>query len=1161
MTFSRTSTGAATSRSSCPRAFSSAFSIRRALRLWLACALIALAAGGAGVARAQSSLPVIGLDIAPSIIAENAGQQAAIGTLRRYFSDNSRPLTVKLSSGLPQTLGVPATVTIPSGQDHITFPISVTDDSELNGTRTALVTASAEGYYDTFFAASISDDEALFEMSADPSRISENGGRATVTLRRAQSSAGVAEDILLASSVPGALTLPEKVRFESGQRALTFEVVGVDNDKFDGARTVSISARRDRSGQIITADVVLIDNELDLTISAPSTIAENAGGALFATVSRTRAAAEQSSIAVSVSSSDASELLGSLGVVMAQNQTEVRVPLQAIDDLLVDGVQEVTLTATASGYNSDAQTVSVADNDTPEMLLSLNTASASESSEPAAATGTLRRNTPTTSEVTVALRSSLPRVVVPPSVTMARGAVEVRFPIRVVDNAVRDGNANVSISASAAGFPARSATLLVLDNDGPSLQIEISPSQVLEGLSKADSPAAVGVITRLNAPLGQALSVTISSSDKNVALLAKMPAPVASPTPAPSPTQVPDPNAPAVPEGSQALTLTIPAGQSSVRFVLLTPDDSIPTDLRTATISAVASGLNQAAVAVDVRDNDDRAELRVGMEALIASTDTDKGAQDPKFDGPRVDENAGPTAIRATVSRNTATTSEVIVQISTTGDITAPPFVVIPFGRSSVSFYVTPVDDNRRCDEDADVISSITPSVAGYTFVPEPVPNTKIAQSNQVLVADNDSTEGCIRRRRVKVVIQPRVTRDPKAIGELDGSNAATIIVKRADVVSISDPEYSLGLVVDLVSSAPERAAAIPGLARNVLGKAPSKSPASPARVILLPGRDVLRQFSDGTSAAGSDGIPDHEQDGEDQYDYLLPFAQVPLSISNDMVRQGCSTITITPVVVGYVRPGDLSRIIPASEVGQGYKHDEIADTVGVLDAEPEISRLSVSPGVLNESGASGVATGLVRRAPGVTGALIVTVRTLNAAKIGVSPTGRRETRNTLDVTIPDGQQEASFNVIANDNTINDGDITVLLEASTKCSIAVLRTPIVVRDNDVPKLSLGLRFIGGQNHIYEGMPANTLVAMVQRSGNLSSALTVTLSSSDTTELLVPSTITIPAGRASVTFAPRVVDDAILDGVQKVTISARAAAAITGQLSLTVADNEKAAPKK
>ena len=1141
MNFSRTARPNSTQITASRASGTRSLAVRRVLRACLACALAALGASGSGAARAQEAIPVIGLDIAPGVIAENAGERAAVGTMRRYFADNNSPLTVKLANNLPQTLGVPATIVIPSGADRVSFPVSVSDDAELNGTRTALVTASAPGYFDTFFAATISDDESILEMTVSPTRVKENGGRATVTIRRAPSSAKVAEDIIIGANISGALTLPEKVRFESGQTSQSFEAVAIDNDKFDGERVVSITARRDRSVQIISADLALIDDELDLTLSLPATaaatnppaFAENAEE-LFATVSRTRAAAERGPILVDIASSDASAMLGTLGVLMARGQTSVRVPLQAIDDLLVDGPQSATLTATASGYNPDSKIISVLDNDKPGLLLSLNTASASESLD-IAATGTLRRNTPTTAAVTIALRSSSPRVSVPASVTIARGAVEASFPIRVVDNALRDGNANVSISASAAGFPSRTAQLSVLDNDGPTLQIELSPLQVLEGQRDPRSPASSGIVRRLNSDLSQPLVVTLSSSDANVVLLAPTP-PVNAPAPGPSPT-------PAPLAGKATLTVEIAAGQSSAKFVVLTPENAIPTDLQTATLTASTAGLSAAAVAVDVRDNDDSAELRVAIRTVPPS---------PKNDRARVFEDAGAGSIVATVSRNTATTSEVIVQIKTSGDIVAPASVVIPFGRSEVSFFVTPLDDDLRCEQDSNVVATLTPIVAGYLFVAESLLQEPIAgydpKSNEVLVIDNDPQDGCIRPRGVRVIIEPRVKRSPEAIAESDGLNAAKIIVKRSDAWSSSDPEFGLGLVVDLVSSLPERAAPVPGLATNVLAKAPSKSPISPARIILLPGGRSLPQFQD---------------DPEDKLPYILPFGQVPLAAIQNQMLQSCGSITITPRVIGYVRPNDFSRIIPVSEVGQGFPLAEVSDSIDLLDDELELSRLSVSPYVINESGASGVATGLVRRASGLNGALTVTIRTLNHAKIGVSPLGRREPLNTLEVTIPEGQLEASFNVIANDNTVLDGDISALLEASTKCSVGLLRTPILVRDNEVPAppiLSLSILPTAGQARIIEAMPAAGVRGTIRRTGNLSRALMVTLRSSDLSELVVPTTVMIPAGRAAVAFTPRVVDDAILDGPQRVTVTASAIAvgARQAQVTLGVADNEKAA---
>jgi|GEM_PF-4745070 len=67
--------------------------------------------------------------------------------------------------------------------------------------------------------------------------------------------------------------------------------------------------------------------------------------------------------------------------------------------------------------------------------------------------------------------------------------------------------------------------------------------------------------------------------------------------------------------------------------------------------------------------------------------------------------------------------------------------------------------------------------------------------------------------------------------------------------------------------------------------------------------------------------------------------------------------------------------------------------------------------------------------------------------------------------------------------------------------------------------------------------SQAVVGTVTRSGDISEPLVVALSSSDTTEASVPSTVTIPAGQSSAQFLVSVVDDDILDGAQTVQISA------------------------
>ncbi|WP_168219024.1 tandem-95 repeat protein [Limnoglobus roseus] len=80
--------------------------------------------------------------------------------------------------------------------------------------------------------------------------------------------------------------------------------------------------------------------------------------------------------------------------------------------------------------------------------------------------------------------------------------------------------------------------------------------------------------------------------------------------------------------------------------------------------------------------------------------------------------------------------------------------------------------------------------------------------------------------------------------------------------------------------------------------------------------------------------------------------------------------------------------------------------------------------------------------------------------------------------------------------------------------------------------------------LVENGPSTT--ATLTRTGDLSQALSVAIASSDTTEVVAPGTVAIPAGQASTTFTVTPVDDAIVDGLQAVTLTATA---LTGGTSV------------
>src|SRR5438046_1645855 len=93
-----------------------------------------------------------------------------------------------------------------------------------------------------------------------------------------------------------------------------------------------------------------------------------------------------------------------------------------------------------------------------------------------------------------------------------------------------------------------------------------------------------------------------------------------------------------------------------------------------------------------------------------------------------------------------------------------------------------------------------------------------------------------------------------------------------------------------------------------------------------------------------------------------------------------------------------------------------------------------------------------------------------------------------------------------------------------------------LEDRTVPDGSLSLSVSPAGLFEFSGPAAAT--GTVTRTGfDLSVPLTVSLSSSDTTEVTVPASVVIPAGQTSATFPVNAIDDAIIDGTQTATITA------------------------
>jgi hypothetical protein len=273
------------------------------------------------------------------------------------------------------------------------------------------------------------------------------------------------------------------------------------------------------------------------------------------------------------------------------------------------------------------------------LQLQLPISSIAENATPPPVSALLLRNGDLANPLTVSMSNdSLGLLKTAASVTIPAGQASVPVELTTQPDGIPAPDRLVTITAKASGYSDGVATITVRNTDLPKLRLQLASSTVPEGLS-------VQATVSHDAPQSSAVAVSLSSPNRTR-------------------LQLPE-------------KVVIPAGQSSVNFLVVANDDTlVEADLQ-CTIQASAPGFAGASATLTVTDND-LASLTL---SLAAST---------------VSEGAGLEATRATVSRGVASPRSLTVDINNSNPaaVTVPSHVVIPAGQASVSFPVGTVNND-----------------------------------------------------------------------------------------------------------------------------------------------------------------------------------------------------------------------------------------------------------------------------------------------------------------------------------------------------------------------------------------------------------------------------------------------------------------------------------
>ncbi len=275
---------------------------------------------------------------------------------------------------------------------------------------------------------------------------------------------------------------------------------------------------------------------------------------------------------------------------------------------------------------------------------------------------------------------------------------------------------------------------------------------------------------------------------------------------------------------------------------------------------------------------------------------------------------------------------------------------------------------------------------------------------------------------------------------------------------------------------------------------------------------------------------------GEGENSKIIPVESASLGgtgairIRNDSKIEGNETFT-------------LNLINPTNGATIGNRGSAI---VTILDDDP-VPNLSITfaQNVIAENAGNSATIGTVTRDTVSDSPLIVSLTSSDTT----------EAKVPQQVIIPAGQASANFDIDAVDDTIIDGTQTVIITAipltadsNLPLNISAGSSNLQVKDNESPSLNLVI----DTRTILEG---STSKATITRNNVSNQDLLVTLTSSDTTEVTVPQTVTILANQASATFTLTALNDGLNDGLQTVSITATAIGINGGTDTITISDTD------
>lgn len=435
-----------------------------------------------------------------------------------------------ITSTTDSRVEIPSYITVPAGQSGVVFYVYVRNNEMLDKDSIVSLSVSGNGYSKEEGTLTIEDDEfPTLTIEASTDGVKE-GESLQLTITTERTSAQPIE-ITLSCEYPKRFEYPAKAIIPAGQTGVTVEVKATDDDvpDTDIALAFTATAPRHNKGEV---NIVLEDNdipalEMELT---PNKISESAGvTSIIGTLRRLDNTDKK--ITVKLSDDSNGQLYYPNPVlIMEAGIQEIQFAMGAIDNAIVDGERELTVTAavylsscscSASGTSAGivAVPLTILDDDGPTLKLTSSISTVKEGGETRL---TIARNTSSEHPLTVTLSSNYDEgLAYEHNVTIPAGQSSAEMTVTAKKNDTADDSHTVVFTVDAADFSKGTCWIMVTDQTLPDARLTafaINPAEVEAG---GTATAVVTVMNDGNAVLKApaAINIYIEGSSNAIATL------------------------------------------------------------------------------------------------------------------------------------------------------------------------------------------------------------------------------------------------------------------------------------------------------------------------------------------------------------------------------------------------------------------------------------------------------------------------------------------------------------------------------------------------------------------------------------------------------------------------------------------------------------------